>query len=152
MLHTHAFTSAALGPKDHHEFRVRSHEVEGSSDRSFGLVVAAALALIGALNWWHSGNLWPFHGLAALLFVALAWWQPAWLGPLNRLWFRFGLLLAKIVNPVVMAMIFFLVITPGAMLIRLRGRDSLRRRRDVAGRSYWIPRDPSVPQSMKDQF
>jgi hypothetical protein len=141
-----------LAPKDHHEIGTRSHDVEGSSDRSFGLVMAAVLALLGALNWWHSRNLWPLCLAAAAVFLGLALWRAAWLAPLNRLWTKLGLLLSKIVNPIVMAALFFVLITPSAVLIRLRGRDLLRLRRDAAARSYWIPRDQTAPQSMKDQF
>jgi hypothetical protein len=146
------FVGGVLRPKDHHEIGARSHEVEGSSDRSFGLFIAAALAVVGALSWWHAGHLWPLYILAAVLLLALALWRPAWLAPFNRLWTRFGLLLSRIVNPLVMAALFFLVITPCAVLIRLSGRDLLRLRRDAARESCWIARDPSQPQSMKDQF
>jgi hypothetical protein len=141
-----------LAPNDHHELRARGHDVEGSSDRSFGLVVAAALALIGALSWWRAGHVWPLYVAVAALFLAAALWHAAWLTPLNRVWTRLSELLAKIVNPIVMVALFFLVITPCAMLSRLSGRDQLRLRRDASSRSYWIVRDPSLPQSMKDQF
>jgi hypothetical protein len=141
-----------LRPKDHHEFRARTHDVEGSSDRSFGFVMAGALTLLGVLNWWHAGHFWPLYFLAAVFFLGVALWRAAWLAPLNRLWTKLGLLLSRIVNPIVMAAVFFLVVTPCAVLARLRGRDPLRLRRDTAARSYWIPRDQSQAQSMTDQF
>jgi hypothetical protein len=143
-----------VAPKDHHEFRLGGHDVQGSSDRSFGLVFAVFFALLAAYNGWHAGRLWPLFVALAALFLAAALWHPSWLAPLNRIWTRLGLLLSKIVNPIVMAAVFFLVIAPTAMIMRLRGRDPLSLRLDRAARSYWIPRDSSqaAQGSMKDQF
>lgn len=141
-----------VAPKDHHEIRSRGHEIEGSSDRSFGFVMAGFLVLLCAVNWWHSGRVWPLYLMAAAVLLAVVQWWPAWLAPFNRVWTKIGFLLAKVVNPIVMGVIFFVVITPIAVLARLRGRDLLQVRADRAARSYWIVRDPSQAGSMKDQF
>ena len=80
--------------------------------------------------------------------------MPKILSPLNRLWFRFGLLLHHIVNPVVMALLFFTTVTPMALIMRLLGKDPLRRKFDPEADSYWIPRQPAgpAPETMKNQF
>ncbi len=85
-----------------HEAFSRDEPVVAGSDRAFGLVMAAAFAILTALNGWHDGRIWPWTGGVAALFLAAALLRPALLRPLNRLWLKFGLLLHKIVNPIVM--------------------------------------------------
>jgi hypothetical protein len=129
-------------------------EVKMGSERSFGLVFAGFFALVG---------FWPLFGGEAprnwalglgVLFLLLAFAAPKLLTPLNKLWFKFGLLLHHIVNPLVMALMFFVVITPIGLLMRLSGKDPLRLRFDREAKSYWIPRDPPgpAPESLKNQF
>jgi large-conductance mechanosensitive channel len=88
------------------------------------------------------------------LFLAAALFAPKLLRPMNRVWFKFGLLLHHIINPLVMGLLFFLTVTPVAILMRLSGKDPLRLKSAPAARSYWIPRPPSGPASttMKRQF
>lgn len=80
--------------------------------------------------------------------------RAAWLAPLNRLWFRFGLLLQRIAHPVVLAIIYFAVVTPTGLVLRALGKDPLRLRRDPDAATYWIRRDPPgpEPESMTRQF
>jgi hypothetical protein len=74
--------------------------------------------------------------------------------PLNRLWASFGLLLGRVTNPLIMGIVFFLVVTPVAVIARFRGKDPLRLRLDSEADSYWIERVPPgpVPTSMINQF
>lgn len=128
--------------------------VEGSSDRSFGLVFTVFFAIVALLPLLHGGKarLWA-AGLSGI-FLLLAWWVPAILAPLNRLWMRFGLLLHRIVSPLALGILFFLVVTPTGLLMRLFGKDPLRLKRDEAAASYWIERDPPGPaaDSLKQPF
>lgn len=138
-----------------HEDFTRAAEVEGSSDRSFGFVFAGFFALVAVLPAFHgpiSSIRWWAAALAAS-FLALALWRTKSLRPLNRLWSKFGLLLSKIVGPVVLMLIFYAVVTPVGLLMRAFGKDPLRLRRDEAT-SYWIVRQAPgpAPGSMKDQF
>jgi hypothetical protein len=123
------------------------------SDRNFGFVFAAVFGLIGLfpLLGGTSPLLWALVVSAAFLGVALV--RPVLLAPLNLVWFRFGMLLHKIVSPVVMAFLFFVTITPLALLMRALGKDPLRLRRSEAA-SYWIARNPPGPASgsLRDQF
>jgi hypothetical protein len=88
------------------------------------------------------------------LFLATALLVPASLRPLNWIWFKFGLLLHKIVSPVVMGLLFFVTVTPIALLLRAGRKDMLRLKRDAKCDSYWIVRQPPgpAPETMKDQF
>jgi len=139
-----------------HERIARDEAVSGSSDRSFGLVFAGFFSLLTLLKlvwsgWSPSG--WVYLGLA-LAFAAVALTIPAVLAPLNRLWMKLGLLLHRIVSPLVMGMLFYTVVTPIGLLMRALGKDLLRLKRDPAAESYWIMREPPgpAPETMKQQF
>jgi hypothetical protein len=137
-----------------HEDLSRGGAVVGSSDRGFGLTLAGACALVGAVRFafGHAGSAWWLGAALVALVPALLW--PALLGPFNRLWLRLGLALYKIVNPLVMAVIFVTTVVPIGLLLRLCGKDPLRLRRDPAAASYWIARDPpdAPAAAMKNQF
>lgn len=124
------------------------------SERSFGIVFAAVFAVVALLPMLDGAapRIWALGIAAAFLAVALV--RPGLLGPANRAWFRLGMLLGAIVTPVVMALVFFLAVTPTALLLRLFGKDPLNRRFDPAAASYWIARDPEADarSSMTDQF
>ena len=142
------------GELDHHEFGGRTESLSSSSDRSFGLVMATFFALVASYNWWHEGAAWPLHLAIASIFVAAAFLRPNFLGPLNRLWTKLGFLLGKIVSPIVLGLLFFLVVTPVGLMMRLTGKDPMRLRQDSRAGSYWIVRCPPGPSgdSMGDQF
>jgi hypothetical protein len=137
-----------------HEVFTRDEKIIAGSDRSFGIVMAAAFAVVTALNGWHAGRLWPWTaGLSALLLVA-ALARAQVLNPLNRLWLRFGLLLHRVVNPVVMALVFYGAVWPTGLVMRWMGRDLLRLKLEPDAASYWIVRQPPgpSPETMRDQF
>jgi hypothetical protein len=115
--------------------------------------MGAALALLGLINRWHTGRLWPWELILAVLFLAAAWLKPPLLHPLNRLWMKLGLLMHRIVNPIVMGLLFYGTIWPTGLVMRMRGRDLLRLKREPSSDSYWISRAPGPqPETMRDQF
>ncbi len=124
------------------------------SDRSFGLVMTGAFAILAALNWWRDGRLWPGTGAVAGVFLAAALLCPVALNPLNRAWQRFGRVLHKVVNPIVMSLLFYTAVLPTGVVMRALGKDPLRRKRRPDAASYWITRQPAgpAPETMKDQF
>ncbi len=137
-----------------HESFVREDTVRGSSNRSFGVVFTVVFAVIG---------LWPLIGgagvrlwslIVAVVFLLAALVRPQVLAPLNRLWTRFGLLLQKITNPLIMGLVFYLAVTPTALVMRALGKDLLHRRIDRSAKTYWIDRQPPgpEPETMKQQF
>lgn len=124
------------------------------SPRAFGWIMAIAFAVLAAMAWSKGNPVSRWLGLAALLFALAAWWVPAWLAPANRAWMAFGLLLGRIMTPLIMGLIYFGLITPIALLARMRGLDPMKRRFDPAATSYWIKRDPPGPDpaSMDRQY
>jgi len=137
-----------------HEDFSREEKFVAGSDRSFGLVMALGLAVIGALNFRHSGRVWPWTGGLAALFLAAALLRPTILHPLNLMWLKFGLLLQRLVSPVVMALLFYGTVLPTGFAMRLAGKDPLRLKRQPDADSYWIERQPPgpLPETMRDQF
>jgi hypothetical protein len=140
-------------PQTHETFSHREPESPGS-DRSFGFVMAGAFALLSLVSYWRGGQWWPWMAGLAGLFLAPALLFPASLRPLNWIWFKFGLLLHKIVSPLVMGLLFFVTVTPIGLLLRAGRKDLLRLKRDTECDSYWIVRQPPgpAPETMKDQF
>jgi hypothetical protein len=137
-----------------HEVFSRDEKIVTGSDRSFGLVMAGAFAVVTALNGWHAGRIWPWTAALAVALLVAALLRPAVLNPLNRIWLKFGLLLHKIVNPVIMALLFYGTVLPTGLIARAMGKDLLRLKREPDAASYWIVRTPPgpAPDTMKDQF
>lgn len=137
-----------------HENFSRDETVSAGSDRSFGLVMAGAFAVLALLNAWHHGRAWPVLAPVAIIFLMAALLFPAALNPLNRAWLTFGLLLHKIINPIVMGLIFFGAVLPTGLVMRAMGKDLLRLKLQPKAESYWIVRTPPgpAPETMKDQF
>ncbi len=137
-----------------HERLSAARDIQGSSDRSFGIVMAIVFAVIGAWPLLSEGPPRWWALIAAAVFCSLAFLRPALLAPLNRLWFRFGLLLNKITSPLIMGLLFYGVMTPYAYILRWLGKDLLRLRFEPSAESYWIERKPPgpAPETIKRQF
>lgn len=137
-----------------HEQLDRTDEVKGSSDRAFGLTFAAvgAIFALWPLLDGEEPRWWLLAAVAALIAVSFA--APQILRPLNRIWLRMGLLLHRIVSPVILGIIFFGVLTPLGLAMRMAGKSPLRLRFEHGVPSYWIVREPPgpAPKSMSRQF
>jgi predicted membrane metal-binding protein len=126
-------------------------EVKMGSERSLGIVFAIVFVIIG---------LWPltadgrprFWALGiAVVFLGLGLLAPRWLAPLNKVWFKFGMVLSAIVSPIVMGLLFFTAVTPMALIMRARKKDLLKCKFDPQAASYWIEREEPVG-TMKNQY
>lgn len=137
-----------------HEELTRKHAVRGSSNRNFGLVFAAFFLLLALAPLRKRGDVRGWGLVVSGAFLLLAAWRPLWLQPLNRVWTQLGLLLGRIVTPVVMALLFFSLFTPVAFIARLLGKDPLRLTLNAQATTYWIERVPPgpAPGSMANQF
>ncbi len=137
-----------------HEDLNRAADIRTSSDRNFGLVFALFFAAVSLWPLHAGGRLrWPPLAMAGVfLIVALA--RPAWLRLLNKGWTKLGLLLGRIVNPIVTAILFFLVFAPAGVVSRLLGKDPLRLKPAPDASTYWIARTPPgpLPETMSKLF
>lgn len=124
------------------------------SNRSFGMVFVAVFGLVAAYSWWRGGAAYPWaFGLSGLiLLVTLA--KPAWLEPASRAWVKLSGLLSRIVSAIVLGVLFYGIYTPVAWVMRLAGRDAMKRRLEPAARTYWVERDPPGPHAdgLPNQF
>ena len=140
-----------------HESYTGEDEVHGGSDRNFGLTVGGILVVLGLIRWIFGSGFGVVVILLCgigLILMALAATAPFMLAPLNRAWTRLGLLLFKVVNPIVMLLIFATSIVPIGLIMRALGKDLLHLKRDQEAESYWIERHPAgpAPETMIHQF
>ena len=122
-----------------------------SSNRSFGLLFFVVFLLI---------SLWPLKSeedlrlwalILSLIFLILGVLNSKLLTPLNKLWFRFGIILGAFMSPIIMGLVFFIVVTPTGILMRIFGKDLLRLKMHKNMNSYWISRE-KIKSTMKNQF
>jgi hypothetical protein len=137
-----------------HEFQAREEVVKISSERNFGLVFACFFLLLAALSLYNGRTNWHYWLPLAALFALLAYAVPGVLAPLNRLWAKLGHLLHMIVSPLILGILFYACITPIGFLMRLAGKDPMRRKFEPGSKSYWIVREPPgpAPETFKNQF
>ena len=125
-------------------------EIKISSNRSFGIVFFIVFLLIALYPLLKDNDLRIRSLLISFIFLALGLVNSKILTPLNRLWFKFGLLLGRFISPLIMGIIFFVVVTPTGIIMRLFKKDLLNLKYNKK-ESYWI--NKSGPKSkMKNQF
>ena len=126
-------------------------DIKLSSNRGFGVVFFIVFLLIAIYPLINQGELRIWSLVISSLFLLLGLLNSKILTPLNKLWFKFGLFLGKIISPIIMGVIFFLVVTPIGLLMRLFGKDVLNLKLNKKKNSYWI--EKVGPKSkMKNQF
>ena len=137
-----------------HEDFSRPQQGEASSNRAFGWTFVVVFLIVGLWPLGFGAGLrwWAVITAAMVMLATLA--TPTLLALPNRLWLRFGALLHRLVSPVALALMFYVVITPMGLLMRALGKDLLCLRRGDPFDSYWIKRDPPGPKpsSMSKQF
>lgn len=124
------------------------------SNRSFGTLFAVVFALLGGLLVWRRSPaaLYLFMASGGVLLVTL--FRPGALQPFNRAWMRLAYFIQLVTSPIVLGVLYFGLLTPIGAVMRLRGRDPMRRSARPDQVSYWIPREPPgpAPESLRDQF
>ena len=125
-------------------------EVKVGSNKSFGIVFFAVFLLIALYPLIDGVEIRIWSLIISLIFLVLGLFNSEILTPLNKLWFKFGIFLGKIISPLIMGIIFFIVVTPIGLIMRLFGKDVLNLKYNN-NKSYWI--DKNSPKSkMKNQF
>lgn len=127
-----------------------NNKIKIGSNRSFGIVFFIIFCLIAFYPLLNENEIKIWSVFLALLFLTLGLINSQFLTPLNKLWFKFGIFLAKIVSPIVMALVFFGVVTPIGLLMKFFKKDVLKLKIDNS-ETYWINKS-SEKSSMKNQF
>ena len=129
---------------------MKNTEIKIGSNKSFGIVFFVVFLLIAIYPLINNGELRIWSLIIAIIFFVLGLINSKVLSPFNKLWFKFGLLLGKIVSPLIMGIIFFFVVTPTAFIMRIIGKDILNLKFNNK-KTYWI--EKTGPKSkMKNQF
>ena len=125
-------------------------EIKISSNRSFGIVFFIVFLLIGTYPLFNDDHVRIWSLIISIVFLILGLLNSKILFPLNKIWFKFGILLGKIISPLIMGLIFFVVVTPIGLLMRLFNKDLINLKFNKS-KSYWI--EKNEPKSkMKNQF
>lgn len=125
-------------------------EIKVGSNRSFGIVFFIVFLLIGLYPLLKNNDIRIWSLIVSSVFLLLGLKNSKILTPLNILWFKFGMILGKYVSPIIMGLVFFLVVTPTGIIMRIFNKDLLKlKKRNI--NSYWIKRDDQK-SDMKNQF
>ena len=127
-----------------------SNELKISSNKSFGIVFFIFFLLVSLYPLLKNENIRIWSLIIALIFLVLGLFNSKILSPLNQLWFKFGLILGKIISPVIMGIIFFGVVTPIGFLMKILNKDLLSLKFNKE-KSYWIEKN-GIKSKMKNQF
>ena len=125
-------------------------KIKVSSNKSFGIVFSIFFLLISVYPLLDNDPIYYWSLFVSFIFLVLGLMNSKILSPLNLLWFKFGILLGKIVSPVVMGIIFFLVVTPISIILKIFGKDVLNLKFNN-NKTYWIVKD-GPKSNMKKQF
>ena len=125
-------------------------KIKVGSNKSFGIVFFVFFLIIGLYPLINEGNTRIWSIVISIIFLILGLINSQILTPLNILWFKFGMLLGRFVSPIVMGLVFFLVVTPTGLIMKLFNKDLLKLRKNKNS-SYWIKR-PKIKSEMKNQF
>lgn len=130
---------------------MKKKEIKISSNKSFGIVFFVIFLVVALWPLINEGEIRIWSIVISIIFLFLGLINSKILTPLNTLWFRFGILLGKIFSPIVMGIIYFGVITPIGILMKLIGKDILNLKQNKKSSTYWIKKE-KVISNMKNQF
>ena len=127
-----------------------SKNIKVSTNRSFGIVFFLFFFIISIFPLFKDEGIRIWAIILAIIFLILGLLNSSALSPLNKIWFKFGILLGNFISPIVLGLIFFTVVTPTALIMRALGKDLLNLKNNNK-KSYWIEKSP-VKSKMKNQF
>ena len=118
-----------------------NNNIKINSNRSFGIVFFIVFLLIALYPITYSEDIRIWSLIVSFIFLILGLLNSKILTPLNKLWFKFGVILGKIISPIIMGIIFFLVVTPIGLIIKVLGKDLLRLKYNKKNNTYWIEKN-----------
>ena len=129
---------------------MKNNEIKISSNKSFGVVFFIVFFLFGIWPALKGNDVRYWSIFLSLIFLILGLLNSKLLSPLNRLWFKFGIILGNFIAPIIMGLVFFLVVTPIGLIMKLLGKDLINLKKNK-GKTYWIEKK-EIKTSMKNQF
>ena len=130
---------------------MKNKKIKISSNRSFGIVFFVVFFVFAIWPLLRNQDIRIWSLIISLVFLILGILNSNLLKPLNIIWFKFGLLLGSIIAPIIMGIVFFVVVTPTSLIMKIIGKDLLNNKYDKNKKSYWIIRD-KPKSTMKQQF
>ena len=124
--------------------------MKNSSNKSFGILFFIVFLIIGLWPLYHSNPIRLWSVIVAVIFLILGLLNSKILSPFNKVWVKFGELLGKIIAPIIMFIVFFVILTPLSLLVRIFKKDLLKLKYSKE-KSYWVKREKNIG-SMKKQF
>ena len=129
---------------------MKHKEIKTGSNKSFGIVFFVVFLIIGLWPILNGNEIKIWSIIISLIFLILGINNSKILTPLNKLWFRFGIFLGNFIAPIIMGIIFFFVVTPTGLIMRLLGKDLIKLKKNN-DKSYWIEKK-NIKSSMRNQF
>ena len=129
---------------------MKNSNIKIRKNKSFGIIFFLFFLIVSIFPLFKDGNIRIWSLILAIIFLILGLLNSKVLTPLNKTWFKFGILLGSFVSPIVMGIVFFAIVTPTSLIMRLLGKNLLNLKRDNK-KTYWIERS-KIESKMKNQF
>jgi len=129
---------------------LKKENIKIGSNKSFGIVFFVFFLLVGLFPLLNNGNIRTGSIILSIIFLILGLLNSSILSPLNKIWFKFGILLGNIVSPVVLGIVFLIIVTPTSLIMKILGKDILGLKKSIK-KTYWIEKI-ETKSKMKNQF
>ena len=129
---------------------MKKNNIKIGTNKSFGIVFFLFFLIVSLFPLFKNGDIRIWSLIIALFFLILGLMNSKILTPLNKIWFKFGILLGNFVSPIVMSIVFFAIVTPTSLIMKALGKNLLNLKKDNK-KTYWIERS-KIKSTMKNQF
>ena len=129
---------------------MKNNDIKIGTNKSFGIVFFLFFLIVTVFPLFKDGNIRIWSLIIAIIFLILGFLNSKVLTPLNKIWFKLGILLGSFVSPIVMGIVFFAIVTPTSIIMRLLRKNLLNLKKGNK-KTYWIERS-KIKSKMKNQF
>ena len=129
---------------------MKNNNIKIGTNKSFGIVFFLFFIIVSVFPLFKEGNIRTWSLIIAIIFLILGLLNSKILTPLNKIWFKFGIVLGGFISPIVMGIVFFVIVTPTALIMKVLGKNLLNLKRDNK-KTYWIE-ESKIKSKMKNQF
>ena len=129
---------------------MKENNIKIGTNKSFGIVFFLFFLIVSLFPLFKNENIRVWSLIIAIIFLILGLLNSKFLTPLNKIWFKFGILLGNFVSPIVMSIVFFVIVTPTSIIMRVLGKNLLNLKKDNK-KTYWVERS-KIQSKMKNQF